>query len=114
MTLDYKTALALKNAGFPPSMESHALFINSTEVIAPRGRMEDLLDDFAYLPSLEEIIEALGDDFGELYPIHNYKGNIIEWRASGGKFGKDITKVVVEKTSKIAVARLYLALHSKE
>lgn len=105
MTLDYKTALALRNAGYPPSMESRALFIDSTEVIAPRGSLEDLLDDFAYLPSLEELIVACGSNFEALYLR---KRNEQRWTAEGYIYN------VSGSIPTEAVARLYLALHSKE
>ena len=88
MTLTYETAKKLKIAGF--STEFHG-----------EGWSLNIDDDF---PSLSELIDACGDEFG--YLSHPHKG---DWRVSdhdGNEFDGS--------TASEAVAALCLALQDKK
>jgi len=95
---DYTLAKQLKDAGFP---QIHR------ELIEPgKGFIEyHSEDDWAYIPTLPELIDACGYDFVSL-ERHNTEGNI--WSCLGDKgFG------VLGSTSEEAVAKLWLALHAQ-
>jgi hypothetical protein len=96
----YELAKELKDAGFPQKEGKYA-----TSWEPP---------DSAYLPTLEELIEACGERFNVLRSVHNHQGNIIEWVASAESgFDRKAEKLVVHPTPTEAVARLWLALNKK-
>ena len=86
--MNYETALALKNAGFDQ-------FGNNRNIDGAKVEIED-----CYIPTLEELIEAVGDDFSHLNRTN------MGWAAFGdeGIFGSTPTE---------AVAFLWLALNNQ-
>ena len=110
--MDYETALALKNAGFP---QRHSLGLS--EVITKHGRMDnhsanEMGYTFVVIPTLEEVIEEIGDDFQEL---KKYQMNS-QWYATAFSQRTDAgEKIVIEgRTPLLAVVALYLALKQKK
>ena len=101
--MDYSTALALKNAGFPP--EKCSGVYKTTNV----GKSTDSI---LMVPTLEEVIEEIGDDFQEL---KKYQMNS-QWYATAFSQRTDAgEKIVIEgRTPLLAVVALYLALKQKK
>lgn len=95
--MNYETAKALKDAGFPmpdTSWDNFDQEILKTEWDMYRSK---------FCPTLEELIEACGERFGSLN----------NWLDGWGAFG--IKKAFGEgATPTEAVARLWLALHTKD
>lgn len=102
--LSYETARALKEAGFPQYPEpdglpGKAIFISGTYVLDNGG---------FYIPTLEELIDACGDDCSFL------ENKSSEWLAlSRAARGKTTGGAGTGKTPSEAVANLYLALNKK-
>jgi len=97
--MDYELAKELKDAGFP-------------QVFHPKGGMEFdgyLDEDYetgslgVATPTLEELIEACGEEFGSLYQSH------FGWIADKGLHELEQHG----ETPSEAVARLWLALNKK-
>lgn len=102
--MNYETAKKLKNAGFPQYIEKKgrtSFFSNGTTG-----------EDF-YAPTLEELIEAIGDDFHCL--VYTTNGGMDSdrkfWSAGTSRYVKDWQN---GSTPEEAVANLYLALHPSE
>lgn len=113
--MDYKIAKQLKDAGFPQpvgkefaarrscghehSLENDGTYLCDSEVV--------------FLPTLEELIEAFGDS-QSIRIMSYYIGNDLKWQAdTAGNFRDWISSDISEigNTPKIAVAKLWLALH---
>jgi hypothetical protein len=90
-TLSYQTAVKLKEAGFPQDYTN-----------APIG---EPVSDYVYSPTLEELIEACGD---ELYDLQMKSPNY--WIATGNQDGE--WKEGFGSTPSEAVANLWLALNT--
>ena len=86
MNMDYELAKALKDAGFPQSGDSQLWFSD------------------VYIPTLSEIIEACGEDFGSLTKV--VYDSVDKWEC------RDRTGYIeiVEHTPEEAVAKLWLEL----
>jgi hypothetical protein len=95
--MNYDLAKELKDAGFVQSGKGAR--------VAPPDKIVVRRDDFAYVPTLEELIEACGNETITLC------GRGTEWIAFYG----DVAKWGEGKgtTTSEAVARLWLALNSK-
>lgn len=128
--MNYKLALSLKDAGFPQMDAGNTRFImpkdilwqneldgpiciNSNQIWNEDNYSEQ---DCAYLPSLEELIEACGEGFFGLEKVQNYMvdGNKVwdkGWQAL--PFPLDYSKAEFAQTSIEAVANLWLALNAK-
>ena len=66
--------------------------------------------DRAYVPTLEELIEACGDEFGHVARLHGGK----HWRASGRDNDEEYSLIEeLGATPTEAVARLWLALNKQ-
>jgi hypothetical protein len=91
--ISYELAKELKDAGFPQNAENRVALKNGY--------------DYAYPPTLPELIEACGDIEFELhcYPFTKFDARyfVIE------RLGED--DMERQPTPEIAVAKLYLALH---
>ncbi len=80
--MNYELALQLKNAGFPqPKNDSKwsGIYLGpdgTSVTIGWYAQMKDKTD--AYIPTLEELIEACGDKFSELRSQNRPDG---KWRA---------------------------------
>lgn len=92
--MDYPLAKALKDAGFPQEGRGWRA-VDPDKIVARR-------DDFAYVPTLQELIEACGEDFECLR----------RWSTGWGAY--TVTTHVTAKTASEAVAQLWLALQKKE
>ena len=93
--MDYELAVQLRDMGFPQSGDGRR--IGAPNVFVWRAR------DLVYVPSLEELLAACGDQFGEMARLPN---GSFEAAARGGtprQMGKSPVEVV---------ARLWLALNS--
>ena len=95
--ISYKLAKELKDAGFPQ------LYEQGDYIEDPNAPEDDI--DGAYSPSLEELIDACGDEFETLSPV-KFEDKIHMWCVQGR--GLKYTETSREE----AVARLYLALKS--
>jgi len=115
--MNYELAKELKEAGFP---QKHGRYLeywdegggvwNCGDEPVSTYRLEELI----YNPTLEELIEACGDDFDELKAPHHRQQEgypeFDEWWAEATIKTGICTK---GKTRKEAVARLWLALNKK-
>lgn len=98
--MGYAVAKALKDAGF--FQEGRGSRVPPPDKIVARR------DDYAYVPTLEELIEACGDYFAGLaHPSAN------EWNAWHKPDHPDNPSHHTGTTPTEAVARLWLALNSK-
>ena len=97
--MDYKLAKALRDAGFPQQGKGSSI-IDPDLIVARR-------EDRAYVPTLEELIEACGDQFESLvrYSDGTYR--------ACGRDGAESSDGIVSVSSSEAVARLWLALNTK-
>lgn len=87
--MNYELAKKLKDAGFPQTDDEQRT-----------ANHPDGVSDWAYCPTLEELIEACGNTFDAL--IFNADGR---WTCSGSG------SIVEGDTPEEAVANLYLKLH---
>ena len=112
--IDYKLSKQLKDSGFPQTVnsirfESHYFKGKlSPKTISFRG-LEILGKDTVLIPTLSELIEECGDEFGEL----RNKGDV--FMAGGGKMDgvDEITWEFEEydKIREVAMAKLWLELN---
>ena len=120
--MDYELAKKLKDAGFPQKGRgclSHSptyhIMYDSTRMFYTDEQINQvkfkkaLEDNEAYIPTLEELIEATGEEFGGLY--RNFPVDKCMWSAHqninrGGASGYDDTHIK-------AVANLWLKLNKK-
>lgn len=91
--IDYTLALALKNAGFPFDFGNATIFDTLPAMYT-----------FEKYPSLEELIEALGNN---LYDLHVIGGR---WYADGADYVKTLLVQGSGSTPSEAVAHLYLEI----
>jgi hypothetical protein len=94
--MDYELAKQLKDAGFPQTR-------NDASIISPTN--DELVETLMY-PTLEELIEACGEQFKRLEQQHTAK---YDWWATAYSHG---AIVCGGKTPEEAVGRLWLALHA--
>lgn len=103
--MNYKLAKQLSEAGFPQASYVGAQWYAHGGIIRQTKPMSTVPDGYLYLPTLEEIIEACGDDYFTLSGIGS------DWLAvygvKGVKYGEVRGKIRIE-----AIARLWLALNS--
>ena len=101
--MNYELAKELKDAGFPQNPAGYGERPDSW--YHPNGALFDYfpLDGASYVPTLSELIEALGDHFLSLdrvredwWRVTGYKNGVINW---------------VKATPEEAVAHLWLALN---
>jgi hypothetical protein len=98
--MNYELAKQLKDIGFPQGGDGK--WIGSPDALVWRN------DDRAYVPTLEELIEACGHDFSTLVlEAANDERNL--WRATGTGYSEYQTYPSPTE----AVARLWLALYAK-
>ncbi len=102
--MTYDLALKLKNAGFPQ--------IGKGRKMHDWGMIEGPCDEPVYEPTLSELIEAFGKEFGSLERIH------IGWRAKDYKalYNKnEISEQLIALAPEAdeAVAYLWLGLNKK-
>ena len=91
--MDYELATQLQNAGFPQSGDGKR--IGSPNAVLWRS------NDLAYEPTLDELFQAVGDEFIRLLKRHD--GTFLAESSSGA--------VAEGSTADEAMARLWLALH---
>lgn len=98
MSMDYKLVRELRDAGFAEG--GKGTWIYPLDALVTRS------SDRVYAPTLEELIEACGDDFHDLQNFNwKYGGWGVSSKRTGiQKFGDTPTE---------AVARLWLALNTK-
>jgi hypothetical protein len=92
--MDYELAKSLMDAGFPQ--------IGKGSLIGPLHKLVWRCGDRVYVPTLEELIEACGENFGSLDKKH------YGWLAYA-----PYDQSYFAKTSVEAVAHLWLALHKR-
>jgi len=107
--LDYSTCRALKDAGFPQEVEGSdqpIYYYNNQVTIYKKASFTSssaLTNDHYKIPTLSELIEAIGDKFEYL------------WRDPMGTWKAESTELIPEvfgSTPEESVARLYLAINS--
>lgn len=91
--MNYELAKQLKDAGWSQDNLGRKISIRSNEAV---------------VPTLEELIEACGEEFWILR-----KANGGGWVATNGKLGGDEIKTDIFDSRVEAVARLWLALKTK-
>lgn len=115
MTLDYTTAKALKDAGFPQE-KATTYFVNQEgQIITHEERWggqwhtEDDMGLICAIPTLSEIIKKLGMDFEVLYEnsYEDWWAGIYNWHDLGW------VKLEKGKSPELACANLYLSIHKK-
>lgn len=105
--MDYKLAKKLKDAGFPQKQEVCTGCVDSNGIESKYFQpfvKEGLEDDYAYLPSLQGLIEACGDGFFRLTKHQGF------WSASIPQDHKGVAWAAWEKTPEEALANLWLEL----
>ena len=104
--MDYSLAKKLKDAGFTQEVDERVpaphVFLAPTKQIVNGKPEPTLSEEVAYAPTLEELIEACGEEFR--YLIRDDGEN--NWRC----WGKNNPLVRVSETPAEAVARLWLSL----
>jgi len=112
--MDYDLAESLMDAGFPQ--------IGKGSLIGPMNKLVWRSGDRVYVPTLEELIEACGENFGSLDSVPTLE-ELIE--ACGENFGSldrqhggwlasaNFDQSCFAKTPAEAVARLWLALQKR-
>lgn len=102
--ITYELAKRLKDAGFSQVGSSG---------IYPEGNREHNPKNLCYVPTLEELIEAVGDEFGGLIQFHKDNGTSDKWIAHN--YTTLIGYIEIEgETPSEAVANLWLALNEKK
>ena len=106
--MNYELAKQLKDAGFPQG-EPYNNYLYCDE----HEDLEHTEECSAYIPTLEELIEACGDDFGEV-GLAGHCEDRGKWRASQGWDGcGGYDNDVYADTPTEAVANLWLSLNKK-
>lgn len=103
--MEYELAKRLKDAGFPQK-ERSIIVGNEDSFVADMGH----LDQYFYIPTLEELIEACGEDFRALFHKVKIGGKMWNWCAEAFL---DDEYAEYGDTPSIAVANLWLSLHTK-
>lgn len=110
--MDYKLAKQLKESNFPIK-GSHLAEERHNSYIYPDGSYHFMqIDDNEYVPTLRELIDAVGDEF---YALFNEKS---QDRSKDAKWVAYTPKILIGEigegsTPEEAVANLYLAIHKK-
>jgi hypothetical protein len=111
----YELAKQLKDAGYPqnpvggqwvhdrPEISAQPNFNRSVSYTIPTTTR-------SYLPTLEELIEACGEQFGALEQWHSMTNHRDKWTA----FVSNREESYSRSTPKEAVARLWLALNQSD
>jgi len=105
--ITHELALELKNAGFPQQGDGKYVgnVGNISGQIEPGEVFGIAQEDFFYIPTLSELIEACGDKFSKLYTNDQkkwYAESLIDYRLGTGS------------TPREAVAKLYLDIKKHE
>ncbi len=109
MGIIYELAKELKEAGFPQKTKkySHVLMEDRGErIVSEDGSLPYRSDTYTILPTLSELIEECGNDFGALM-----RNNNREWDCY--KFNLPLQGAVSGLTPEEAVAKLWLTLNKK-
>ena len=93
--MDYEVAEKLMDAGFPQ--------VGKGSSIGPPDKLVWRSGDRVYVPTLEELIEACGENFCALHKLHD------GWLATASSDQSCYAKTPAE-----AVARLWLALQNDD
>jgi hypothetical protein len=104
--MDYALAKELKDAGFPRPISWHCINKDAAHGHC-RADKPDCKIQLLAVPTLEELIEACGDKFGELMLMVGGSGG--RWRATS----EDGRSHPRGHTPTEAVARLWLALNPR-
>jgi hypothetical protein len=99
--MNYELAKALEDAGFPQG--------GNGSFVAPPDKIVVRREDRVYCPTLSELIEACGEDFGMLRRISLTKWIAYVTPTYARPFYDDTTGTTPEQ----AVGRLWLALRPK-
>jgi len=104
--MNYELAKELKDAGFPQPIEAGGSFINDREQIVERVNIWSMPS--AYIPTLSELLEALGDNFIQM---GHHKGT---WMTNYHKpDGDRELHCIYESTPERAISRLWLIFNKK-
>jgi len=105
--MNYELAKQLKDAGFPQSKQWGEITDIDNKVVGFVDKYGNKI-----VPTLEELIDACGEEFGELVCLSNLgsNGSITEWWATQKEEGLQGQG----ETPTEAVARLWLELNKKE
>lgn len=116
--MGYELAKKLKDAGFPQNQNHNALYPYGYALSGTRKGQKQSEKDRAYPPTLEELIEACGENIILWKCEEKYGGH---WHAGSGVDKMRECKIVDAsyfgvssgKTPSEAVANLWLSLHTK-
>lgn len=109
--MNYEIAKELKEAGFPQNPHNHneapdSWFDEDGDLRDYVGGLSD--ENYCYNPTLSELIEACGEDFGELCKDEE------DWYCTPNFISTGVDILVQSgSTPEEAVARLWLALNKK-
>ena len=106
MQITYELALELKKAGFPQKygVGNQMSYVDENNTF---GNLDS--EEQCYVPLLEELIDACGEEFIGLF-TRSYGGKVYKWGAQSWE-GEGTTSL--GKTPLEAVAKLYIALNKK-
>ena len=104
--ITYKLAKRLKDAGFPQNCDHDSMMNAMSEI-----------EGIVHYPTLSELIEACGEEFGHLVLNVRSSGERI-WLATAsvkiaGGVGKELARVSGYNTPEEAVALLWIKLNEK-
>lgn len=105
--MPYELAKKLKDAGFPQGPYGNRTL--EPQLVDPRRTVAEAMEQEAYAPTLEELIDACGDNFAWLH--HSVKSK--RWAVQDFIYDEDEGPHGGQgSTPTEAVARLWLALNS--
>lgn len=122
--MTYELAKELKDAGFPQGMSTwvwikpliHPEYVLSLDVREDKNKVpDDTWKDIYAAPTLSELIEACGDDFRDLvyHSKRTPESTYQKYTVKGGMRKLGDWSLRSGHTPEEAVAKLWLALHSK-
>ena len=110
--MNYDLAKQLKDTGFPQS--GNGFFGTNSKTYAEVKPRPFNSNKGAYQPTLEELIDACGKEFGELLRVYNYEGEILSWEAKQRHNPEKYIDIIEVEgiTKEEAVAKLWLELNN--
>lgn len=108
MTLTYEQCKSLKDVGFPQNGNGHWVHAIGNHHEYEYESVEEYPDYYAYVPTLSELIEACGDDFGGI-SRGKHPTEVGQWAAYSIN-ASEFEDMVGGQTAIEAVCNLFIAL----
>lgn len=108
--MNYGLAKQLKDAGFPQKAYKGAVSYVAKQLCIQIDDEIKTVSTDVFVPTLEELIEACGEDF---YHLESWNGGDGDWKCAGSNSKQSTVCITFGSTPTEAVARLWLALNKK-